>query len=87
MVLEQQKNRVLALLEKVNEEKIFTFLENFLQNFLQENSLLRYAKPLKETLNVQELIQKQNYKTENVLALSGVLADDDESFEELLEAL
>ncbi|WP_291722871.1 hypothetical protein [Bernardetia sp.] len=86
MILEQ-KNRVLALLEKVNEEKIFTFLENFLQNFLQENSVLRYAKPLKEKLNIQELIQKQNYKTENVLALSGVLADDDEPFEELLEAL
>ncbi len=86
MLIEQRKSRISALLDKIAEDKILAYFEDLLYKIVQESSILRYAKPLKDKINLASLIQSQNYKTENVLALHGVL-DDDESFEELLKEL
>ena len=86
MLIEQRKSRITALLDKIGEDKILAYFEDLLNKIVQESVILRYAKPLKDKINLSSLIQSQNYKTENVLALHGVL-DDDEPFEELLKEL
>jgi hypothetical protein len=86
MLIEQRKSRISALLDKIAEDKILAYFEDLLYKIVQESAVLRYAKPLKDKINLPSLIQSQNYKTENVLALCGVL-DDDEPFEELLKEL
>ncbi|WP_338811960.1 hypothetical protein V9L05_11120 [Bernardetia sp. Wsw4-3y2] len=86
MLIEQRKNRILDLLDKIAEDKILAYFEDLLYKMVQESAILRYAKPLQDKINLSSLIQSQNYKTENVLALHGVL-DDDEPFEELLKEL
>jgi len=86
MLIEQRKSRITALLDKIAEDKILAYFEDLLYKIVQESAILRYAKPLKDKINLSLLIQSQNYKTENVLALYGVL-DDDEPFEELLKEL
>lgn len=86
MLIEQRKSRISALLDKIAEDKILAYFEDLLYKVVQESAILRYAKPLKDKINIPALIHSQNYKTENVLALHGVL-DDDEPFEELLKEL
>ena len=86
MLIEQRKSRITVLLDKIAEDKIVAYFEDLLYKIVQESSILRYAKPLKDKINISSLIQSQNYKTENVLALYGVL-DDEELFEELLKEL
>ena len=86
IIIEQRKKRIQDLLEGIIEDKILAGIEAFLQQLVQPNKALFYAKPMKNQVDISALKKEQNYQTQNLRSLSGIL-EEEASFEELVKYL
>jgi len=90
MTLETRKYRLIKLITGLDNEVFISKLERLLQELDEEDKvLLHLSKPMREKLDIEELVKEQNYKHPSKELLDSIIeeANIEESIEELLEMI
>ena len=90
MTLETRKYRLIKLITGLDNELLISKLEDLFQELSAENRvLLNLSKPMREKLDIEELIKEQNYRHPSKELLDKIIeeADIKESIEDLLEMI
>jgi hypothetical protein len=86
MILEAKKYRLMESLMKISDETIFDNLENLVNTYLQNIASVNHlVKPMKEKLDIDELIKTQNYQGADKEFIDGLA--DEMDIEEPIEVL
>jgi|AntRauTorckE5430_2_1112549.scaffolds.fasta_scaffold18503_2 hypothetical protein len=86
MILEAKKYRLMESLMKISDETIFDNLENLVNTYLQNLASVNHlVKPMKEKLDIDELIKTQNYQGADKEFIDGLA--DEMDIEEPIEVL
>jgi hypothetical protein len=86
MILEAKKYRLMESLMKISDETIFDNLENLVNTYLQNLASVNHlVKPMKEKLDIDELIKTQNYQGADKEFIDGL--SDEMDIEEPIEVL
>jgi hypothetical protein len=90
MILEARKYRLMESLMQISDEKVLANLEVLVNTYLQNIASVNHlVKPMKEKLDIDELIKEQNYQGADKDFIDG-LADEmqiEEPIEELLKMI
>jgi len=87
MTLEARKYRLIKLITGLDDELLISKLESLLNELSEEDRILvNLSKPMREKLDIDELIKEQNYKHPSKELLNKIIeaADIEESIEDLL---
>ncbi len=90
MTLESRKFRLIQLITGLDNEFIISKLESLIVQLSKEDQLLfKLSQPMKERLDINELIEKQGYKPPTKEEIDALIkeADIQEPIEELLEMI
>jgi len=90
MALEARKYRLIKLITNLDDELLISKLEGLLDELNEEDKiLLNLSKPIREKLDIEELIKEQNYKHPSKELLNRIIeeANIEESIENLLEMI
>lgn len=90
MTLESRKFRLIQLITGLDNEFIISKLESLIVQLSKEDQLLfKLSQPMKERLDINELIEKQGYKPSTKEEIDALIkeADIQEPIEELLEMI
>ena len=90
MTLELRKYWIIKLITNSTDEKLVGKIESVLKTDAQSDSmLLKLSKPVKEKLDLGELIKEQNYVHPTTEELEQIIRDAaiEESVEELIEII
>ena len=87
MTIEARKNRLVKLINSLEDELLISKLEGLLDE--GDNILSNLSKPMKEKLDIDELMKEQNYKHPSKELLNTIIeeANIEESIEDLLEMI
>jgi len=88
--LELRKYRLIKLITSLEDELLISKLEKLLNELNEEDTvLLNLSKPMREKLDIEQLIKEQNYKHPSKKLLNEIIeeADIQESIDDLLEMI
>lgn len=58
-----KKNHIIAVIQRINSETLLMKIEDFVTSISQQKDMLSsLSRPLKETLNLEEMIVEQSYQ-------------------------
>ena len=90
MTLEARKYRLIKLIAELDNELEVKKIEELIGQFDAESKiLLKLSKPMKEKLDIEQLMIEQNYKHPSKEELTRIIeqANIEESIEDLLEMI
>jgi predicted P-loop ATPase len=89
MDIATRKYQLIKAITDIDKEEWLEQLARFLQQIEERNSILQYAKPMREKTVIEEIAKEQGYKPnpEILESLGGAWADVEETLEEMLASL
>ncbi len=86
MGIEARKYKLIEQLMNVSDETVLKNLENIFQNYLESiTSIKHLIKPINDKLDIEALIQEQNYKGADKKIINNLI--DEMAIEEPIEDL
>lgn len=86
MNIQTKKSDIIKRIERISDEMWLSKIDLFLESIEEKSSskIYTYHKAPSPSTDLQELIQEQQYNSQNLKGMGGILADKDEPLEELL---